>query len=136
MKIKNEKEMLAYGEKIGRQLKGGDVIELVGDIGAGKTTFVKGIAKGLNIEDEIQSPSFTISRSYAARDNLTLNHYDFYRLSDPGLMKIEIAESFSNVSCINIIEWAESIADILPEKRTIINIKYLSDENSREVVAI
>lgn len=126
--------MFLYGEDLGRKLKGGEVLELIGDVGVGKTTLAKGIAKGLSVKDEIQSPSFTISRSYAARDGLTLNHYDFYRLSDPGLMKIEIADSLTDPKNITIIEWAESITDILPETRTIINIKYLPDEEGREVV--
>lgn len=126
--------MFLYGEDLGRKLKGGEVLELIGDVGVGKTTLAKGIAKGLSVKDEIQSPSFTISRSYAARDGLTLNHYDFYRLSDPGLMKIEIADSLTDPKNITVIEWAESITDVLPETRTTINIKYLPDEEGREIV--
>lgn len=126
--------MFLYGEDLGRKFKGGEVLELIGDVGVGKTTLAKGIAKGLSVKDEIQSPSFTISRSYAARDGLTLNHYDFYRLSDPGLMKIEIADSLTDPKNITVIEWAESITDVLPETRTTINIKYLPDEEGREIV--
>ena len=66
------------------------VIELVGDVGAGKTTFVRGLAQGLGIKEPITSPSFTISKSYALKNGGFLVHYDFYRLQDPGLMSEDL----------------------------------------------
>ena len=124
--------MRELGEVIGRELRGGEVIELIGDLGAGKTTFAKGLASGLGISEKIQSPTFNITLNYPARDNLELNHYDFYRLNDPGIMKMEIAENSRNPHNITLIEWGENVADILPQTIKI-RINYLA-EDGREVL--
>ena len=108
------------------------MIELVGDVGVGKTTFVRGIAKGLGVKGPITSPSFTISKAYAVPDGRTLVHYDFYRLNDPGIMTEDLAENLKNPNNIIIIEWSDSVKEILPENHTIINIKY-NDDGSREL---
>ena len=79
--ISSSEDMISFGQELGNSLKGGEVIELIGDVGAGKTTFTKGLAKSLGITDEIQSPTFTISRVYEGTKN-NLVHYDFYRLND------------------------------------------------------
>jgi len=115
IEVASEQETKAVAEKIGNSLKGGEVFELVGDVGAGKTTFVKGLAKGLKVEDEVQSPSFTISRVYEARDDLELVHYDFYRLTDPGIMANEVAEAVHDPHTITVIEWADIVEGVLPE---------------------
>ena len=98
----------------------------------GKTTFVRGFAEGLGIKEPITSPSFTISKSYACPDGETLVHYDFYRLNDPGLMVEDLAENLKNPKNIVVIEWSDSVKDILPEEHTVITIKY-NDDGSREV---
>ena len=72
--------MIKLGYEIGASLLGGEVLELVGDVGAGKTTFTKGLAKGIGVLETVQSPSFTISRVYEG-EKLQLKHYDFYRLA-------------------------------------------------------
>lgn len=131
--ISSETEMKDFGAQLGAQLRGGEVIQLIGDVGAGKTTLVKGIAKGLAVDDEVQSPSFTLSRVYEARDNLRLVHYDFYRLTDAGIMALEVAEDIQDPQTITIIEWADVIAGILPEQHTTITITSPS-ETSRELV--
>lgn len=135
MKNVNETELIAFGQRLGSKLHGGEIIELIGDIGAGKTTLVKGIAKGLGITEDIQSPSFTINRVYEARDNLHLYHYDFYRLSDPGIMKDELAESVSSDDIVTIIEWSGIVSDVLPEKRTSIQITATSESTRSLQVA-
>ena len=84
MLIHSETEMLEYGKNYAANLQIPAVIELVGDVGAGKTTFVRGLALGLGISEPLSSPSFTISRFYQG-SKATLTHYDFYRLEDPGL---------------------------------------------------
>ncbi|MBR5939520.1 tRNA (adenosine(37)-N6)-threonylcarbamoyltransferase complex ATPase subunit type 1 TsaE [Candidatus Saccharibacteria bacterium] len=109
------------------------VIELIGDVGAGKTTFVRGLAKGLGITEPITSPSFTISKTYALPAGGNLIHYDFYRLSDPGLMLDDLEENLKNPKNIVIVEWAESISDVLPKNKTVIKIKY-TDNGTREVI--
>lgn len=131
MKINSEQEMIKFGEAMAAKLKS-NVIELIGDVGAGKTTFVRGFAKGLGIKEPVTSPSFTISKSYAGK-NKTLVHYDFYRLDDPGIMSEDLAENIKNPNNIVIIEWGESVKNLLPENHTTINIKY-NDDDSREVI--
>lgn len=117
IEVKSELETKSLAEKIGASLKGGEVFELIGDVGAGKTTFVKGLAKGLAVDDDVQSPSFTISRVYAARDGLELVHYDFYRLTDAGIMANELSEMVHDATTVTVIEWADIVEGILPEHR-------------------
>lgn len=128
MLIKSDAEMRAFGTKIGQSLRGGEIFELIGDVGAGKTTFVKGLAVGLEIDDDVQSPSFTINRRYDGRDGLTLSHYDFYRLNDAGIMSMEISESLNDPKIITVVEWGESVQDVLPADQIIVRIDYLPDE--------
>ena len=132
MIAKTELELIEIGEKIGANLKPPVVLELVGDVGAGKTTLAKGIARGLNLDDEITSPSFTISKRYQG-DGFTLVHYDFYRLEDPGLMCEDLEESLSDENTITIIEWGNSIENLLPENHPKITIK-LQNDGSREII--
>jgi tRNA threonylcarbamoyladenosine biosynthesis protein TsaE len=122
MMINSENEMLDFAEQIGRQLMGGEVIELIGDVGAGKTTFTKGLAKGLGINEVIQSPTFTISREYDARDGLRLSHYDFYRLPNAGIMADELHETVTDPRSVTVVEWAEVVDNVLPEKRITLRI--------------
>lgn len=117
IEVASEQETRSLGEKIGQLLKGGEVIELVGDVGAGKTTFVKGLARGLGIDEDVQSPSFTISRVYDARDTLVLAHYDFYRLNDAGIMANELTETTQDPETVTVIEWADIVEGVLPSHR-------------------
>lgn len=119
--------MQAFGQKIGRLLKGGEVIELVGDVGAGKTTFTKGLARGLDIDEAIQSPTFTISRMYDGRDEMRLAHYDFYRLHDAGLMNEELDETLRESRTVTVVEWANAVKDVLPDDRFTITISSPSE---------
>lgn len=125
--INSTEEMIDFGREIGSNLEGGSVLELVGDVGAGKTTFTKGLALGLGILETVQSPTFTISRVYEG-DDLTLSHYDFYRLNDYGIMKMELAENLSNPQNITVVEWAGELADILPEKHLRLIFESISED--------
>ena len=135
MKISSEQEMMDFGEKLAGDFKDAEtavVIELVGDVGAGKTTLVKGFAKGLGVQDEVTSPSFTISKSYACANGKILTHYDFYRLKEPGIMLEDLEEKLGDDRQIIVVEWGESVADLLPEGHKVINIIY-NDDGTREV---
>lgn len=125
MIIHDETDMRELGAAIGRALKGGEVLELIGDVGAGKTTFVKGLAAGLRLDEDIQSPSFTINRRYENSDGVILSHYDFYRLADAGIMNIEISESLHDPKTITVVEWANSVKNVLPDDRITVQINYL-----------
>lgn len=129
--------MINFGKNFAKNLNFSNepiILELIGDVGAGKTTFTRGLAEGLGIKEPVTSPSFTISKSYAFDDNKTLTHYDFYRLPDPGLMQEDLEDSIKNNHII-IVEWADSVSNILPKNRKKIEIK-LNDDNSREVTIL
>lgn len=123
----SESAMKKLGVSLGELLRGGEVIELVGDVGAGKTTFVKGLAKGMGVDETVQSPSFTITQVYEARDGLRLHHYDFYRLKSAGIMENELDESIHDPQSVTVIEWADSVKDVLPNDRLIIAITAPTD---------
>ena len=108
------------------------VIELIGDVGAGKTTLTRGLAKGLGIKEPITSPSFTISKSYALKNGGRLIHYDFYRLPDPGIMLEDLQENLTNPKNIIIIEWSDSVRNILPKNHIKLFINKLNN-GSREI---
>ena len=124
--------MMQLGERLAGFLRTPMQIELVGDIGVGKTTFVKGLARGLGVKDEVTSPSFTINKRYDADSGVVLSHYDFYRLNEAGLMKAELEESASDGGVITVVEWAESVRKILNGKRVKIDISY-EEDGSRSI---
>lgn len=128
IEVNNESAMKEFGARLGALLRGGETIELVGDVGAGKTTLVKGLAIGLTIDDDVQSPSFTISRVYDARDDLHLAHYDFYRLNDAGIMAAELAETTADDKTTTVIEWAQIVDGVLPADRLTISIVPVSED--------
>lgn len=108
------KDTLALGGALGAACKGGEAIELASDLGGGKTALTKGIAAGMGTGDTVQSPTFTVSRIYRCKNNLELHHFDFYRLSDPGIMAAELAESLSDKRAVVVVEWSDIVENILP----------------------
>jgi tRNA threonylcarbamoyladenosine biosynthesis protein TsaE len=132
MKIttRSEEETFKLGNLIGRVLEAGDIIALDGDLGAGKTHFTKGVAKGLEVSDYITSPTFTIVNQYEGR--LPLYHFDVYRIDDINEMyEIGFDEYlFGNGVCV--IEWADIVKELLPEKKIEIYINKVDDLN-REI---
>jgi len=135
MKINSEAELIEVGATLGKELNTPAVVELVGDVGAGKTTFTRGLAQSLGVSENITSPSFTIAKRYAftqQNSQKTLVHYDFYRLPDPGIMYEEIAEEIANPDSIVVVEWGGDVADLLPKKHIMVRIKVL-DDGGREV---
>ncbi len=117
--------------RIGKRLKGGEVIELVSDLGGGKTAFVRGLARGMGSSETVRSPSFTLGNEYKA-DSLTLYHFDFYRLAEPGIMRQEIAEVLSDPTAVVAVEWAGIVKDVLPAEHLTIHIT-ASGEDSRNL---
>ncbi len=113
---------------IGAAVKGGDVIELTSDLGGGKTTFVKGLAKGMGVTDVVQSPTFMLSQLHKAARGLELHHFDFYRLSEAGIMSAELAESLHQPNAVVAIEWGEIVHDVLPAARTTIRLSVPTEE--------
>ena len=132
--ITSTQDMINFGTQIGRLLRGGEFIELVGDIGAGKTTLTKGIAVGMNITDTIQSPTFTISRVYDSPSKLRLVHYDFYRLTDAGIMADELAETASDEDVVTVIEWGDVVASVRPADY--LQLQFSSPQETKRLVII
>ena len=120
---------LAIAAGLGHRLRGGEVIELVSDLGGGKTAFVRGLAQGMGSQDTVRSPSFTLSNQYDA-GKLTLYHFDFYRLKEPGIMREELAELLGNPQSVMAVEWADIVEDVLPVDRLTVTIK-ATGENDR-----
>ena len=131
MKTKTESDMLALGRTLAGKLEFPAVIELVGDVGAGKTTFTRGLAEGLGIAEPVTSPSFTISKRYAFPGG-ELVHYDFYRLGDPGIMRDELTETLSVPGTVTVVEWGGDVADLLPESKYRLELS-LNEDGSRTV---
>lgn len=117
---------------IGRALKGGEVIELVSDLGGGKTTFVRGLAHGAGSKDKVASPTFTISKIYDCPD-FQIHHFDFYRLPDAGLMANELNDIVNDPSIVTVVEWADAVKHVLPDSRLHIAIRQLAN-GDRELV--
>lgn len=123
------------GETIGQNLKGGEVIELISDLGGGKTTLTKAIVKGSGSINDVTSPTFTIRNDYTTNNGLKIAHYDFYRLGeDIGIIKQMLKETISETSMVNIIEWAsKEVESLLPVRHVQIYIKVASLK-SREFI--
>lgn len=118
------------GEDIGRCLKGGEVIELRSDLGGGKTTFVRGLARGAGSRDHVASPTFTLSKVYKT-PKFDIHHFDFYRLNEAGLMEHELHDLLGDPKIVTIIEWGEIVQHVLPERRLTIEISQ-TDDDGRE----
>jgi len=121
---------LELGEHIGRKLRGGEVIELLSDLGGGKTTFVQGLAKGMGSEDTVHSPSFTLGNEYHA-GKLTLHHFDFYRLTTAGIMTQELAEILTDPNAVIVVEWANIVEHVLPAQRLTIHLDTVSETDRK-----
>ena len=114
MESYSAEETFRLGEMTGRKLKPGTVICLDGDLGAGKTVFVKGVAKGLGVTDTVCSPTFTILQEY--RDGrMPLYHFDVYRIEDPEEMYEIGFDDYLYGEGVCLIEWAKNVAELIPE---------------------
>ena len=120
---------MGFSEKLGSLLQTGDVLALEGDLGAGKTTFTKGLAKGLNITRNVNSPTFTIIKEYHGR--LPLYHMDVYRVED-SFEDLGFDEYFDG-NGVTVVEWAHLVKEQLPEELLTIYL-YLDDHDSRRLV--
>lgn len=133
IKTRSDKETQELGEKLGSKRKNGFLC-LYGELGAGKTTFVRGLAKGLGIRQRVSSPTFTYQRIYK-RGRQKLYHFDFYRISKPDSLLIqELRETIERRDGVIAIEWADRIADFLPKDRTDIYLKYENEKTRRVII--
>lgn len=115
-------QTLKLAQTLAKKLKGGEILALVGNLGAGKTLFTKGLAKGLGVKRTVNSPTFVLMKVYQGRSKkvegrgLKLIHIDCYRLTNPQeLLDIGAGEYFGNQNTVVVIEWADKIKKILPK---------------------
>jgi len=117
------------GKKFSASLTGGETIALIGELGAGKTTFAQGLAQGLGIEGRIVSPTFILMRTYG-----NLYHIDLYRLEkdiDEEVKNLGLTDIWGKKENIVVVEWAEKITEMLPENTIWINFEIL--DNGRKI---
>lgn len=131
---KSEVETIQLGKDFAKMLKAGDVVALYGELGSGKTKFIQGVCLGLNVKETVNSPSFIIMNKYEG--DLVIYHFDLYRINSlDELIEIGFHEFIYN-DAISLIEWAEKVKDILPQKRYEIYLNFGRYENEREVEII
>ena len=122
IETRSPEETFRLGEELGRKAVPGQVFTLTGDLGVGKTVFTQGLAKGLGIEEPVNSPTFTIVQVYE-EGRLPFYHFDVYRIGDVEEMEEVGFEDYVMGDGVSLIEWADLIEEILPEKRTRILIE-------------
>lgn len=122
------------GVKIGKNLRGGEVIELTSDLGGGKTTLTAGLVEGFGSTDPVASPSFTIGNVYKRRDKKEFHHFDFYRLSDAGIVKNELVEVIGDPEVVVAVEWGEVVHDVLPGNRVSVSIAAIGEQKRSIVI--
>ena len=122
-------------ENLGKLLKAPAVLELHSDLGGGKTTFTRGLVRGLGSSDKVTSPTFTLNKIYKAKD-LEIHHFDFYRLSDPGVVSGQLEESLQNPRVITVVEWSDIVRGVLPDERLIIEFKPVADDPDERMIEI
>lgn len=128
---KSESETLRLGEKLARHLRKGDILCLQGELGSGKTTLIKGIAKGLKIASEkVTSPTFVLMNAYEGR--LPLYHFDLYRLEEIHEISSIGYEEFLYGNGIAVIEWAERLGALTPKEYLRVELKH-QGENERSI---
>lgn len=127
-------ETIAFAKKIGAMLKGGEVIAYKGGLGAGKTTFTSGLAKGLGLDAEVTSPTFALVNEYSGEGKPTLYHFDMYRIEDADDLYATGFFDYLDGKSVLAIEWSENIEDSLPEDTITINIESLGEDKRKFTV--
>jgi tRNA threonylcarbamoyladenosine biosynthesis protein TsaE len=130
-KTTNSEETSTLAERLAQLLQPGDVIALEGDLGAGKTTFTKGLAKGLEVKKTVNSPTFTIIKEYKGR--LPLYHMDVYRVAD-AFEDLGFDEYFEGDG-VTVVEWAHLIEEQLPQELLTIFL-YREEGDQRKMVFV
>lgn len=125
------KESQEWGRLLGQIVPGGMVIALTGDLGAGKTTFTQGLARGMGIGEAVTSPTFVLISEYAARDGLTLVHVDLYRLdsrlgsANQEVIGLGLLDYLQDMTAVVIIEWADRMEQLLPESYMTVQLEQI-----------
>ncbi len=133
---RNSEETINLGEELGKNILPGEVVLLFGELGAGKTTFVQGFAKGIGISDRILSPTFVLHRIHRPKNSKIeiVNHIDLYRLEEPTeIDSLGLSELFDEQNSVTLIEWADRLKNFKIKKGYEIKFAYINDDE-REIV--
>lgn len=128
---RSPEETIAFAEKIGKLLRGGDIVAYRGGLGAGKTTFTRGIAVGMGLPDEVSSPTFALVNEYRGKE-LTLYHFDMYRILNAESLETTGFYDYISEDAVIVCEWSENIADCLPENVITVTLEAVG-ENVRKI---
>ena len=130
----SKEETVVLAQHLARTLKGGDFLAFYGELGAGKTTFIQGLAKGLGIEKRIISPTFIIMRHYALKLK-NFYHVDLYRTqSKHDLLGIGLDQIIQDENNIVALEWAQKLGEMLPKKRIDVHMEYLGEDQRKIII--
>ncbi|MEI6437961.1 MAG: tRNA (adenosine(37)-N6)-threonylcarbamoyltransferase complex ATPase subunit type 1 TsaE [Candidatus Omnitrophota bacterium] len=133
LKSKSYEETLAQGAKFGRTLKAGDIVLLFGDLGAGKTAFVKGMARGLKLDSlKVHSPTFTLMNIYEGK--VPLYHFDLYRIKADDLFGMGYEEFFYGKG-VAAVEWSERLEGLKPERFWKVELKHAGEDRRKIVIS-
>lgn len=134
---RSEAETEAFARDLAQQLKPGTILTLNGQLGAGKTVFARGFARGLGVTEPVSSPTYTIVQEYALPDGRSwLYHLDLYRISDENsALGFGVDEFLDDMDAYVLLEWPERIAKIIPARHIEVNLRRV-DELTREITAI
>lgn len=124
-------ETIEFAKEIGSRLKKGDIVAYTGGLGAGKTTFTRGLAMGLGMDDNVTSPTFSLVNEYHSKD-ISLYHFDMYRIMGADDLETTGFYDYSTDDSVFAIEWSENISEELPDNAVIINIERI-DDNTRRI---
>ena len=137
----SEEETLRLGIEFSKRLVRGDVVAFYGELGAGKTEYIKGICDGFAVREIVSSPTFNIVNQYAGEDRngraITLYHIDLYRIeTQQELIEMGMEETLGDGEAVKLVEWAEIAGAMLPRERYDVKLTSLEDENSRRIEVI
>jgi len=130
---KNAEDTYKIGEKLGKLLFPGSIICLTGDLGTGKTAFTQGIGKGLGVSENVVSPTYTIINEYTS-GRIPLYHFDVYRLESSDEMYELGCDEYFYGDGVTVVEWADSVEDVIPAERLWIIINKLEEPDQREII--
>ena len=130
---KHFEETALLGEKLAKIASPGDLIFLQGDLGSGKTTFMRGFLRGLDFMGKVKSPSYTLLEQYYLK--LTINHFDLYRFKDQNEWEDAGFNEFMNNTDVNVIEWPEKAINVIPQSDLTVGFSY-KNEDSRNISII
>ena len=121
------------GAKLAESLPAGSIVAFTGDLGAGKTVFARGFARGLGVTEAVSSPTYTIAQEYQLAGNLRLYHLDLYRISSPQAgLAFGVDEFLNDPKAFALVEWPERIGDVIPDDAIKIFIRHI-DSGTREI---